>query len=155
MFCFALKSPCDAIDVPSKWRLEGFHMLPWNANKYISFCFKALRWTSPRAQLCERSRQVRVGVPLLLGGASAAGSFHRGRAAHVSDRASKHNRATFYFSSFILRFPSSPDVDLASLFNHTMAVLRLQSAAGLLLFRREWSLVFIAQACMMGSKALE
>lgn len=34
----------------------------------IFVCFKVLRWTSPRVQLCESSRQVRVGVPLLLGG---------------------------------------------------------------------------------------
>lgn len=79
------------------------------------------------------------------------GFFHRGRAAHVSDTTQQHN---FLFLFFHPALPSLPHVDLASLFNYTMAVLRLQSPAGLLLFWCEWSLVFTAQRCVMGSKAL-
>lgn len=34
---FALISSHEALDVSSKWRLKGFHMLLWNANKYFFF----------------------------------------------------------------------------------------------------------------------
>lgn len=78
--------------------------------------------SSPRVPLCEPSRQVKVGVPILQGGAFFSETGQCEAAARLLNRKTQN----FLFLLFHPVLPSLSDVDLASLFKYTIAVLRLQ-----------------------------